>query len=223
MIFLRDWPFKLLALAMAVAAWIVVATRERGFVVGAVPIEFVGLGDDLILTGTPRTTAEVDVAVARWALSGYHPDLLRVRVDLSRIGEGDRAITLSADDVVLPAGVRVRHVVPPQLRLHVARVAETTLRVVPVVRGAPAPGHHVTDVRVEPINVQVKGPRSTIGKRDTVQTAPVDVGGRRTSVTRNVGLALPDSVSPVDDGRVQVTIDIQADRAATLGTEATPK
>ena len=74
-----------------------------------------------------------------------------------------------------------------------------------------------------PIAVQVKGPRSTIEARDTVQTAPIDVAGRRSSVTRSVGLALPDAVSPVNDGKVQVTVDIRSVDAATLLGEGSPR
>jgi YbbR domain-containing protein len=114
-------------------------------------------------------------------------------------------------------------VTPARLRVHLARLSEATLRIVPVVRGIPAPGHRVAGVRVDPIAVQVKGPRSTIETRDSVQTVPVDVAGRRSSVTRSVGLALPDAVSPVNDGKVQVTVDIRAASGATLREEASPK
>ena len=100
-----------------------------------------------------------------------------------------------------------------------AATLQTSLRVVPVVLGTPAPGHRVIAVRVAPIAVVVKGPRSTIGARESIQTTPVDVAGRRSSVTQSVGLAFPDSVSAVDDGRVQVTVDIQAERGTALETE----
>lgn len=209
---MENWPFKLLAVAIAIALWAVVATREQGLVSAAVPIEYVGLAPDLILAGAPRGSADVDVAVGRWAWARFRPDALRLRVDLSRAGEGERLVPVSAEDVHAPPGVRVRRVDPSRLHLRLARAAEATLRVVAVVRGTPAPGHRVTAVRVDPIAVLVKGPRSTIDARDSVQTAPVDVAGRRDSVTQIVGLAFPDSVVAVDQGRVHVTVDIHAER-----------
>jgi YbbR domain-containing protein len=218
-----DSPLKLLAVAIAATVWAVVVSGDRGLVSLAVPIEYVGLDRDLVLTDAPRETANVEVAVARWAGSRFRPDVLRVRVDLSAVGEGDGFVALSAGDVQAPVGVRVRRVAPARLRVHLVRVSEATLRIVPVVRGRPAPGHRVAAVRVDPIAVQVKGPRSTIEARDTVQTAPVDVAGRRSSVTRSVGLALPDAVSPVNDGKVQVTVDIQVAGAAALHGEGSPK
>jgi len=220
---LRDWPLKLLAVVIAAIGWAVVATGDRSLVSVAVPIEYVGIDRDLVLTDAPRETADVEIAVARWARSRFRPDTIRVLVDLSGAGDGDGLVPLSVTDVRAPVGTRVRRVMPARVRVHLARVSEATLRVVPDVRGIPAPGHRVAAVRVEPIAVQVKGPRSTIEARDSVQTAPVDVAGRSSSVTRNVGLALPDAVSPVNDGKVQVTVDIRAAGAGTLREEGPSK
>jgi len=98
---------------------------------------------------------------------------------------------------------------------------EATLRVVPVVLGTPAAGYGVTAVRVEPNVVVVRGHRSTIGRREGIETAPVDVAGRRTRVTEIVGLALPDAASVLGEhGGVRVTVDIEARRGTALDTEA---
>jgi len=214
-----DWPLKLLAVAIAATIWAIVATRDRGLVSATIPIEYVGLAGDLILTGVPRDTADIDVSVARWAQARFRPEVLRVRVDLRGATEGEHLVAVSAGDVQTPAGVRVRRVDPPRFRLRLAQAAEATLRVVPIVRGTPAPGHRVAAVRVEPIVVVVKGPRSTIEARESVQTTPVDVAGRRSSVTQSVGLAFPDSVSAVNDGSVQVTVDIRAETSTAPETE----
>ena len=211
---LRDWPFKLLALAIAVTLWAVMATRERRVVSARVPIEYVGLSSDLVLADAPRETAEVHLAVARWAVPRFGVDELRVRVNLAGSSEGERFVAVSAGDVRKPPGVRIRRVDPAQLRLRLVPAAEATLRVVPVVSGAPAFGHRVASVRVDPIAVLVRGPRSTIEMRESVETTPVDVAGRRNSVTQSVGLAFPDSVVAVSSGRVQVTVDIQAERGS---------
>lgn len=62
---------------------------------------------------------------------------------------------------------------------------------------------------VDPEIVEVKGPRTTIEERTTVETAPVDVSGVRQSVTRSVGLLLPDSVHATTQRTVQVTVEIR--------------
>jgi YbbR domain-containing protein len=215
----REWPLKLLAVAIAATTWVVVVSRDRGPIAAVVPIEYVGLPPGLVLTAIPRDTAEVQLAVARWALGHFRPEALRLRVDLRGSDEGERMVALRAADVEAPPGVRVGRVAPARVRVDLARVSEATLRVVPVVRGVPAPGHRVAGVRVDPKAVQVKGPRSTIEARDSVQTAPVDVGGSRSSVSRSVTLALPDAVSPLTNDRVYVTVDSQAAESARLHRE----
>jgi len=64
-------------------------------------------------------------------------------------------------------------------------------------------------VAVEPQIVEVKGPRTTIEERTTVETVPVDVTGIRHSITQSVGLLLPDSVYPTTQRTVQVTVEIR--------------
>jgi YbbR domain-containing protein len=219
----EHWAFPCLALAIAVVIWVVVATRDRPVVAASVPIEYVGLPAHLVVSGGRPDTADVDVAVARWAQRQFRPDLLRVRVDLRGAAEGDHLVALAAADVQAPPGVRVRGVDPSRVRVHVSSALEAKLRVVPIVRGAPAPGHRVAGVFVDPIAVVVKGPRSTIEARDSVQTTPIDVAGRRSSVTRSVGLAFPDAVSAIGEGTVTVTVDIRAERGAALDTEGLRK
>ncbi len=135
-----------------------------------------------------------------------------MRVDLSRAREGDNTLQLSADDVQAPAGINVVRVSPNWVRVAVATAATRALRVVPQLRGSPPPDVQLGRVVVEPPTVQVKGPRTTIEERATVETAPVDVTGLRQSVTRTVGLLLPDSVYPTTQRTVQVTVEIRRDR-----------
>src|SRR5204862_6255071 len=86
-----------------------------------------------------------------------------------------------------------------------------TLQGVPRVRGAPEPDRVIHRVTVEPSTVQVKGPRSTIEGRTTVETVPVDIAGRRGTVSQSVGLALPESVYLTDQRKVQVTVEIKSE------------
>jgi YbbR domain-containing protein len=85
------------------------------------------------------------------------------------------------------------------------------VKIVPQVHGQPAADHVMGPVVVEPPTVQIKGPRTTIESRAVVETLPVDVSGRREPVTQTVGLALPDSVYPVDRRTVSVTVEIRPD------------
>ena len=109
-----------------------------------------------------------------------------------------------------PAGVRITRITPSWLRVTLARATTRTMRVVPQIRGAPAPQHALYGLQVEPPTVELRGPRSTLEARDTVETVPVDISGSRERISQGVGLMLPDGVYPTSQRTVQVTVDIRA-------------
>ena len=206
----RNWELKLLAIVLAVVVWFFVVSADRSRFGFAAPVEYVGLEPGMVLLGQPRETVDLQVEAARWAAARLTPADVRVRVDLSRAR--DNTLQLSADDVHMPVGANVVRVSPNWVHVTVAAAITRALRVVPKLRGTPPPGVRLGRVVVEPESVQVKGPRTTIEERATVETAPVDVTDLRQSVTRTVGLLLPDSVYPTTHRTVQVTVEIRRDR-----------
>ena len=203
----RNWELKILAVALAVVVWFFVVNANRSRFGFAAPVEYVGLESGMVMLGTPRETIDVQVEAARWAAARLAPSDVRVRVNLSRAREGDNIVQLSTDDVQTPAGVNVVRVAPDTVRVSVAAAVTRALRVVAKLRGSPPSDVQVGRVLVEPSMVQVKGPRTAIDERATVETAPVDVTDLRQSITRSVGLQLPESVFPTTQKTVQVTVE----------------
>jgi YbbR domain-containing protein len=204
----HNWELKLLALAVAAIVWFFVVSADRSQLGFAAPVEYVGLEGSRLVLGTPPETVDVQLEAARWAAARLSPASVRVRVDVSKLGEGEHVVRLSTAQVDAPSGVLVLRVWPEALRLRLAAAAVKSWRVVPQIRGAPASEHVLGRVAVEPQIVEVKGPRTTIEERTTVETLPVDVSGIRQSVTRSVGLLLPDSVYATTR-TVQVTVEIR--------------
>ncbi len=206
---LQNWELKLLAVAVAFAVWFVVVGSDRSRIALAAPVEYVGLGDDAVIVSDTRERVDVHMEIARWAATRITPESLRVRVNLTQAHEGENVVSLSGADVTAPAGVTVTRIAPSRVHVTVARATEASLRVVPQLRGSPAAGFVTGKVTVDPPAVQVKGPRSTIEGRRTVETAPVDISGTRAAVTQTVGLMLPEFVYPTRGGSVQVTVEIR--------------
>lgn len=117
-----------------------------------------------------------------------------------------RSLALKAIAIVL-AAVLWAYVAGPDGGRPTAR----TVRIVADVRGQPATGYAIERVLVDPAAVQLVGPRSTIERRETVATEPVDVSGRRSTLARTVAVALPDGVKLVRDTGVRVTVQIRAE------------
>jgi YbbR domain-containing protein len=206
---LDHWQLKILALLLAIGLWFFIGSAKRTEIALALPIEYVGLEGPLTLEGPRRELVDVHLEATRWAADRVSPATVRVRVDVSRLREGDNVIHLTPDDVQALPGVRVTRVSPSWTTVHAIPAATRTVQVVPQVHGRPASNHVLGPVVVDPPTVQIKGPRTTIEARTVVETLPVDVSGLRTPVTQTVGLALPDSVYPVDRRTVSVTVEIR--------------
>jgi YbbR domain-containing protein len=218
---LGNWPLRLLALLIAFVLWLFVVGSERRQVSTTADIEYVGLRPDVVLLGDLPDRLDLQLETTRWAGRRVTREPLRVRVDVATLQEGETMVPISPADVEAPPGIRVTRIAPPWVRVTLARALERPLPVVPTVRGAPARGHVVQRVTVDPPTVTVRGPRTTIERRDRVETAPVDVSGSRRNVTQTVALLLPEFVTPTTRAHtVQVTVEIQPEaRMQSRGEE----
>jgi YbbR domain-containing protein len=216
---LRNWELKVAAVIVAAVLWFFVVSADHAQVAFATPVEYVGLPSGLMVVGVPRETVDVQLEAPRWSVGRLTPSNVRVRVDVASVHPGDNAVRLLPEDVQAPPGVSVTRLSPSWLRVVVASAATKTVTVVPQLHGLPAPDFSLRRVLVDPPAVQVKGPRSTIEAQATVATVPVDVSGLRETVTRTVGLVLPESVYLTNEGPVRVTVEVRpADAMQRRGT-----
>lgn len=207
----RNWELKIASLVAACVIWGWVVTGDRSQVVVPAAVEYVGLARDLILVGDPVESVDLHVLVPRWAESQLTRSTPRVQADLSGLQEGEDVVHLTEQSVQGPSGITVTRITPARLRVSLAGAAENTVRVVAQLRGAPAAGHAVSRVVVEPSLILVKGPRSTIDGHGTIETVPIDVSGIRDNLSQTVGLMLPEFVYPTRERSVQVTVEVKLD------------
>jgi YbbR domain-containing protein len=206
-----NWPLKLASVAAGMALWAFVATTERARVVLSVPVEYVGLGKDRLLVGDRPDTVDVEVEAVRWVAARVSSGAVRARVNVAGLPDGESVVSVSPGDIDVPPGASITRISPGRVRVTLAGTARQTVRVTPDIRGRPAPGFVVGRVVVDPPAVQIEGPRATIEGRDAVTTAAVDVTDARQSITEQVALSLPVSVSSAGERAVRVTVEIRAE------------
>jgi YbbR domain-containing protein len=202
------WEIKLIAVLVACTLWFFVATSEQSQLALPTPVEYVGLGSDLVLVDGQRETVDVEVRAVRSVVARLGPETVRVHVDLTGLEQGESVVQLTPSDVQVPPGATVTRITPARLQLTVAAATTGEVKIVPQVRGLPAVGFGIQRVVVEPPTVRIKGPRSTIESRGEVSTLPIDVSGSRRSVTQSVGLMLPASTYLTRERTVRVTVEI---------------
>jgi YbbR domain-containing protein len=205
----RNLGLKVLSIGIAGLLWLVVAGErvvERAL---RVPIEFQNVPTGVEIVGDAPESVTVRVRGSSGALGRLAAGDLSTVLDLRSAKPGRRMFHLSAAQVGTPSGIEVLQVSPSTLTL----TFETSgVRVVPVrveVDGAPARGHRLGEVTVEPATVQVVGPESALRKVRQAVTEPVSIAGASGTRRETVTVGIPDPAVRLRAPQVaQVTVTV---------------
>jgi YbbR domain-containing protein len=114
-----------------------------------------------------------------------------VVIDLRGATEGEHEFPVETRNVIVPAGVEVLAVSPPQVPLRLERIGHRRVAIRPRLSGQPVPGMTVGAVRVEPTTAVVSGPRLQLARLQSVPTDAVSVDGADGPVDTVVAVRSP--------------------------------
>lgn len=206
----RNLAYKLLALGIAVLLWGLshsTTSIERGY---DLPLEFVGVPSDLVVTDQSTDAVNVRVRGSRAAVRSLSGADLSYRVDLSgaKAGTTEREVD-PASQLDLPRGLQIVSRSPSSLDVVLERVGTRTVRVRPDLEGEPAEGYVVERWEVEPPRVRISGARSEVMRLSEVLTEPIDLAGATADVVRTVRPAVGGRNVWLEEAReVTVRIDV---------------
>jgi YbbR domain-containing protein len=153
---------------------------------------------EVVASGPESAVRRVVAAVARVTIqpSGLDVDQDVRLVPVDAVGAEVTPIDLE------PATVRVRIQVG-------SAEGSKSLPVSPDVGGTPAVGYEVASVAVDPPTITVQGDADALAGLASADTEPISITGATGTLTRTVGLALPEGVDPIGSATVEVTIEIR--------------
>ena len=204
---LDNLGIKLLSLVLAVTVFLLVNTdkereiRVRAFLEYKYPADKVLISDRL---------DEVTVTIkGPWRLLRVFDEreLNRIALDLSAAPTGD--IPITNDLVSLPPGLSVVSITPSAVRVAFDKRVEKTVEVTPVTAGRPQRGYIVTEQKVVPPTVRVRGGERLLAALTSIRTHEVSVQSRTESFDTQIDLAPPAGVE-VDRG-LRVTAYVRID------------
>lgn len=207
----RHIGLKLLALAVALLLWSLVAGQKEAERSLRVPLEFQNMPASLELIGEAPSSVDVRVKGPSAMLSLLRGTELIATVDLSAARPGRRMFHLLPDQVSTPIGVRVLSVAPAMVALTFEASATKTVPVVPAIDGEPAAGYVVGRVTASPAAVEVVGPESVVRQLTEAITEPVNLSGAMGRVRDTVTIGVPDS-----------SVRLKVPRSATITVEVAP-
>jgi YbbR domain-containing protein len=206
---LKNWPLKLLALALSYAVWVAVTAESRLVQDVPVPLD-VELAADRILGEPPPPTVLVRMRGPEDLLS--RSDFLRVemRVDLREAAPGPVSVQLDPRDLTgLPRGVEVGFILPDRLTFVVDRRGRRTVPVVASFRGKPPAGYAFYGARAIPETQEVDGPAGDVAALERLRTDPIQLEGRTAPFTVRVR-PVPDNpaIRLLDPRPVEVRVEV---------------
>jgi YbbR domain-containing protein len=190
----RNLGLKVLSVAAASLKRYMVAGQKQAERSLRVALEFQNIPEQLELIGEPPSTADIRVRGASGALGQLRSGALVASIDVASARAGRRMFHLTAEDVTVPTGIRVRSVVPPTVTLMFERSASKVVPVVPEIEGEPAPGFIKGDVHVAPREVEIVGPESIVKGMTEATTEPVVLSNARARVRDVVTIGVLDPV-----------------------------
>ncbi len=179
----HNFWWKVLALAIAVLIWAVVASEPELSTYTTAHVEYKNLPDGLELSSEPVTQIVLELRGPSGELrglgdGGQHPAAI---LDMSNAAPGERTFPIGAANVRLSRGVHIVRAIPSQVRLAFEQRLERSVPVVVRLRGEFHDHYRVASATAEPAQLAIVGPQSHVARVNSVLTDPVDVSSLTTS------------------------------------------
>jgi YbbR domain-containing protein len=169
----QNLGLKVVALALAVAAWWFVAGESKILVSFTIPLEIRNVPKGLTMTNKPERQVEVRLSGPSSLLSGMRPSEISAGVDMSSARAGRQYLGLDDRAVKVPPGIKVQRIFPSSIEVILDR---TERRMVPVsarVGGGAAVRRRVATVEIDPPSVEVEALPEELSRMPVVFTEEV--------------------------------------------------
>lgn len=169
----RNLGLKVVALALAVAAWWFVAGESKVLVSFTIPLEIRNVPKGLTMTNKPEREVEVRLSGPSSLLSGMRPSEISAGVDLSAARAGRQYLTLDDRAVKLPSGIKVQRIFPPSIEVILDRTERQMVAVAVRIGGGTAVRKRVAKVEIDPPSVEVEALPEEFSRMQVVYTEEV--------------------------------------------------
>ena len=199
----QNFGWKLLALAMAVLVWAIVASEPEVATFVTVRVEYNHLPDNLEITA-PVENVSLELKGPSGELramgDGRRPEVM---LDVAGVGPGTHTFAINGGNVRLVRGVRLVRAIPAEIHLEFETHGRRTVPLrVRWVGAAPA------RYRIKPENVAIEGPGSHVDGVTEAHTEPVDASALRDARPKKVNVIVDDPYVRLQ-GPPQAVIEVE--------------
>jgi len=207
---LDNVALKLVSLGLAALLWFVIAGEKTSEMGVSAHLELQSFPKDLEVTGEPVDSVEVRLRASPGIIQRIGPGDVSAQVDLAGLEEGEHIVHLTEKSIRMPFGVKVVKITPSLLTLNLERTLQKVVPVRPRLVGRPAVGYEVAEVKADPVETRIAGPRSRVATVESAFTEPLSIEGSQSNVTAVVNMGLEDPMLRIlGSPRVRATVTIR--------------
>ena len=207
---LKNLPFKLVSLGIAIMLWAAVGRDQPIEIPVTVPLEFQHAPANLDINSEYPLEARVTLRGPERLLQGMNPSEVHAVLDVNGAGPGQRTFDLTVRDIRLPRNVSVVQIVPSQFHLSFDRSITRTVPIQPRVIGTLLSGYGIAGVRTDPERIAIVGPERRVSTIDSAMTDPVDATGVVGTATFTTHAYVSDPLVHVQTpGPIHVTVNTE--------------
>lgn len=205
---LKNLPFKLVSLAIAILLWWAVGRDQPITVPMTVPLEFQNAPQKLEINSSYPFEARVTLRGPERLMQELNASEVHAVLDLRGAGPGEHTLDLSPSAIHVPRNVSVVQVVPSQFHISLDESVTRSVPVQPRVIGTLLTGYGITGVSADPATVDIVGPARRVDGVQTAMTDPVDATGVVGRATFATHVYVSDPLVRVQaPDRIRVTVD----------------
>ena len=169
----QNFVLKVIALALAVAAWWYVAGESKVLVSFTVPLEIRNVPTGLTMTNKPGREVEVRLSGPSSLLSGMRPSEISAGVDLAAARAGRQLFTLDDRVIKVPPGTKVQRSFPSSIEVVLEKTERRAVPVSARVGGGAAVRRRVAKVEVDPPSLEIEALPEEFSRMPVVYTEEV--------------------------------------------------
>jgi hypothetical protein len=211
---------KLLAIGLATLLFAISRQPTTDVRLVGVQLEYRGLAPGLEIRGENNQTVSVRLRGPRDVVRNILPNQIAVVADLSNKESGDRVIQLKPTDVSRPDSVDVLQIEPATIRLEIEQTVRRRVPVNPELVGEVQEGFEFYQVKTEPPEVEIEGPRSQISSVESVTTESILLTGHNANFRATVDVDHPNhAIRVVTPGPIRLAVEIGEKRVTRQLTD----
>lgn len=208
----KNKGLKITAVLTAITLWFFITSRSQSEIQIEVPLELKNIPADLETQSLTTTSVNITLRGQESRLKNLKAlSDVRAYIDLSSAKKGKETYALNNKNVKLPHAAALIKISPSTVTVVLEEIAAKNVIVQPVITGSPKKGFVLSGAAVNPMNIDIKGSKTTIEKIQSIKTEKIDIGNADKTILKNIGLDIPVDITS-DTSQVNVRITIKKKR-----------